>query len=85
MLQIYEFIFNDRTFTPSFLSILKTITSSFYRWQTLEMSRCEYLNEEDETEQNGHLVGSCEVGSKQAVRQRNDHEGRDELAQIEGG
>ena len=34
------------------------------------MASCPNLNEEDETEQNGYLVGSSEVGSKQVVRQR---------------
>ena len=48
------------------------------------MASCPNLNEEDETEQNGYLVGSSEVGPKQAVRQRHDHKGRDELPQIEG-
>ena len=43
------------------------------------MASCPNLNEEDETEQNGYLVGSSEVGSKQAVRQRHDHKGRDKL------
>ena len=50
----------------------------------MELPRCPDLNEEDETEQNGYLVGSSEVGSKQAVRQGHDHEGRNELTQIEG-
>ena len=45
------------------------------------MASCPNLNEEDETEQNGYLVGSSEVGSKQVVRQRRDHKGRDELPQ----
>ena len=48
------------------------------------MASCPNLNEEDETEQNGYLVGSSEVGSKQVVRQRHDHKGRDKLPQIEG-
>ena len=48
------------------------------------MARNENLNKEDEAEQDGHLVGRGEVGAKQAVRQGNDHEGRDELTQIEG-
>ena len=50
----------------------------------MELPRCPDLNEEDDTEQNGYLVGSCEVGSKQAVRQGHDHEWRNELPQIEG-
>ena len=50
----------------------------------MELPRCPDLNEEDETEQNGYLVGSSEVGSKQVVRQRHDHKGRDKLPQIEG-
>ena len=48
------------------------------------MASCPNLNEEDETEQNGNLIRSSEVGPKQAVRQRHDHKGRDELPQIEG-
>ena len=36
------------------------------------MASCPNLNEEDETEQNGYLVGSSEVGSIQVVRQRHD-------------
>ena len=50
----------------------------------MKMASCPNLNEENETEQNGNLVRSSEVGSKQAVRQRHDHKGRDELPQIEG-
>ena len=50
----------------------------------MKMASCPNLNEEDETEQNGYLVGSSEVGSKQVVRQRHDHKGRDKLPQIEG-
>ena len=50
----------------------------------MKMASCPNLNEEDETEQNGNLVRSSEVGPKQAVRQRHDHKGRDELPQIEG-
>ena len=50
----------------------------------MELPRCPDLNEENETEQNGNLVRSSEVGPKQAVRQRHDHKGRDELSQIEG-
>lgn len=54
------------------------------RWQTLEMARSENLNEEDEAEQDGNLAWNGKVGSKQAVRQGNEYEGRDELTQIEG-
>ncbi len=39
------------------------------------MASCPNLNEEDETEQNGYLVGSSEVGSKQVVRQRHRQDG----------
>ena len=50
----------------------------------MELPRCPDLNEENETEQNGNLVRSSEVGPKQVVRQRYDHKGRDKLPQIEG-
>ena len=41
----------------------------------MKMASCPNLNEEDDAEQDGYLIGSSEVGSKQVVRQGNDHEG----------